>query len=96
MEIVEAGLGAVLFAAPGRAFEATERLAEELRRDGAAVMLVEGGYGRTPGEPRPEADRVALAPLVNVVPVQLFVEALARARGLPGQFRRITKVVKQV
>jgi glucosamine--fructose-6-phosphate aminotransferase (isomerizing) len=139
LEIAEAGLGAVLFAAPGPAYESAVRLAEELAGYGTTVVVVEGGEAAdlTPHPPslegrgclspattgegtdslsqegskalpeksaksqmaapaEPVGFDAALAPLVDVVPVQLFVEALARERGLPGEFRRISKVVRQV
>ena len=98
LEIVEPGVGAVVFAAPGPAYASTLRLAEELDRYGATVLLVESGQTRALDEPATEDTdfEAALAPLVDVVPVQLFVEALARERGLPGEFRHITKVTTHV
>jgi glucosamine--fructose-6-phosphate aminotransferase (isomerizing) len=95
IEIAQPGLGAVLFAPPGPAYETTLRLAAELEGYGVTVVLVECGHMRRLAEPVPQDSGLdpALAPLVDVVPVQLFVEALARARGLPGAFRRISKVV---
>lgn len=98
LEVVEPGVGAVLFAPPNPARAATLRLGEELAGYGASVVLVECGQARALDE-APEAPPQldpALAPLVDVVPVQLFVEALAREWGLPGEFRRITKVLRQV
>jgi glucosamine--fructose-6-phosphate aminotransferase (isomerizing) len=98
LEIAEAGLGAVLFAAPGPAYASTLRLAEELDGHGVTVLLVEHGQTRALGEPPTNGALLdaALAPLLDVVPVQLFVEALARERGLPGTFRRIGKIVTHV
>ena len=97
LEIVEPGLGAVLFAAPGPAYASTLRLAEELDGYGATVVVVENGQTRGLDDPAErEGVNDELAPLVDVVPVQLFIEALARERGLVGAFRRISKVVKHV
>jgi glutamine---fructose-6-phosphate transaminase (isomerizing) len=98
LEIAEAGLGAVLFAVPGPAYHSAVRLAEELHSYGVTALLVEYGQARSVGDPTAATAgfEAALAPLVDVVPVQLFVEALARERGLPGAFRRIAKVVKEL
>jgi glucosamine--fructose-6-phosphate aminotransferase (isomerizing) len=97
LEIVEPGLGVVVFAPPGPAQESTVRLADELEGYGATVLRVACGHTLGLDEPgEAETLNAELAPLVDVVPVQLFVEALARERGLPGEFRRISKVVSQV
>ena len=96
LEIVEPGLGGVAFATPGPAYESTMRLADELESYGATVVRVECGQTIGVDEPGEPTFNAELTPLVDVVPVQLFVEALARTRGLPGEFRRISKVVVQV
>lgn len=110
IEIAQPGLGVVVFAAPGPAYASSHRLAQELAGYGAAVLLVENGATRTTGAPGPartaggpagegSADgrdlADGLAPLLDVVPVQLFVEALARRRGLAPRFRHIQKVVTE-
>jgi glutamine---fructose-6-phosphate transaminase (isomerizing) len=95
IEIVQPGLGVVVFAAPGPAYDSSCQLAQELHRYGASVLLVEDGYARLPAEPGP-GDHLAephLTPLLDIVPIQIFVEALARARGLAPGFRHIAKVV---
>jgi fructoselysine-6-P-deglycase FrlB-like protein len=70
-------------------------LAQELQGYGASVLLVERGHTRLPAEPGPGAgaDDPDLVPILDVVPVQIFVEALARARRLAPGFRHIQKVV---
>jgi fructoselysine-6-P-deglycase FrlB-like protein len=37
-----------------------------------------------------------LSPILDVVPAQLFVEALARERGVPPGFRYISKVIMKL
>ena len=95
IEIAQPGLGVVVFAAPGPAYATSCQLAQELQSYGASVLMVEHGHARLPTELGP-ADHLAepnLALLLDVVPIQLFVEALARARGLAPGFRHIAKVV---
>jgi glucosamine--fructose-6-phosphate aminotransferase (isomerizing) len=95
IEIAQPGLGFVLFAAPGPAYAATRALAQELEAYRASVLVVESGEALAAGEPGPAGQALAegLRPLVDVAPVQLFVEALARQRGLGSGFRYIDKVV---
>jgi glucosamine--fructose-6-phosphate aminotransferase (isomerizing) len=98
IEIAQPGLAVVLFAAAGPRYASTRRLGEELQRYGAQVVLVENGWAcgldetRRPG---PALDEY-LAPLVDIVPVQLYVEALARRHGVTPGFRHIGKVVTRL
>ena len=73
-------------------------LAQELERYGASVLLVEHGHTRRPADlaPSDHAVEMDLAPIVDIVPVQIFVEALARARGPAPGFRHIEKVVTRL
>jgi fructoselysine-6-P-deglycase FrlB-like protein len=98
IEIVEPGVGVVLFAAPGPGYASTCALAEELRGYGATVLIVEHGRSRAVGEraPAPLVGDEFLAPLLDIVPVQLFTAALAVARGAGTSFRHISKVVTQI
>ena len=95
MEIAQPGLGVVVFAAPGPAYGSTCQLAQELQHHGASVLLVEQGRARLPDEPGLGAsqDEPNLAMILDVVPVQVFAEALARARGIAPGFRYIEKVI---
>jgi glucosamine--fructose-6-phosphate aminotransferase (isomerizing) len=95
IEIAQPGVGCVLFAPPGPAYASTRRLAQELEAYGASVLVVENGHTLAPGEAGATGPALAgeLRPLVDVAPVQLFVEALARRRGLGTGFRHIGKVV---
>jgi glucosamine--fructose-6-phosphate aminotransferase (isomerizing) len=98
IEIAQAGLGVVIFVAPGPAYDSSCQLAQALAGYGASVLLVERGHTRLPAEPGVGDYPVDpdLAPILDVVPVQIFVEALARATGLAPGFRHIQKVVTQL
>jgi glucosamine--fructose-6-phosphate aminotransferase (isomerizing) len=95
IEIAQPGLGVVVFVAPGPAYEPSLRLAQSLHQYGASVLVAENGYVRAPYE-RPGANGLrpaeSLSPLTDVIPAQLFVEALARQRGVSPGFRHIDKV----
>jgi glutamine---fructose-6-phosphate transaminase (isomerizing) len=97
IEIAQPGVGVIMFAAPGPAYASSCQLAQELEDYGTSVLLVEQGRTRrlsepARGEPLPPLDS-ALLPIVDMLPVQLFAEALARARGQTPGFRHIEKVV---
>jgi glucosamine--fructose-6-phosphate aminotransferase (isomerizing) len=98
IEIVQPGLGIVLFTAPGSSYPSTYRLAQELQSYGASVLLVEHGRTWLPDEPAPETLGLDenLTPLVDVLPVQLFIEALACERGIVPGFRHIEKIVSVI
>ena len=95
IEIMQPGLGVVVFAAAGPAYESSCRLAAEIQGYGANVLLVEAGHTRLPPEPMPGIGHIeqALTPILDVVPVQIFVETLARERWPAPGFRHIQKVV---
>jgi len=96
IEAVQEGFGAVVFSSPGRGAGSALMVARELESYRARVLLVENGRLRAPGE---AADPWSIdefrSPLLDIVPVQLFTEALARQRGWDG-FRYIQKVVKDL
>jgi glucosamine--fructose-6-phosphate aminotransferase (isomerizing) len=101
IEQVRHDSAAVLFAAQGPAYDSTLRLADELASYGARVLLVEGGRTRAVGEAAaPVSSRVAadpmLAAMLDVLPAQLFAEAMARHLNIPYGFRHIGKVVTQL
>ena len=95
IEIMQPGLGVVVFAAAGPAYESSCRLAAEIQGYGANVLLVEAGHTRLPAEPMPGIGHIdpSLTPILDVVPVQIFVETLARERWPAPGFRHIQKVV---
>jgi glucosamine--fructose-6-phosphate aminotransferase (isomerizing) len=98
IEIAQPGVGVVLFGAGGRAAESKQSLAEELHGYGARVLLVEHGHTRGPGEQPAEAiaPDEFLASILNIVPAQIFADALARRRGVEPAFRYIGKVVSRL
>jgi glucosamine--fructose-6-phosphate aminotransferase (isomerizing) len=97
IEIVQPETSAVFFGSGGVTRESTLALAEQLREQGARVLLVVDGEDRSLGQPAaPSAFGDFLAPLLDVIPVQLFAEGLAlRGNAAPG-FRYISKVVSQL
>jgi glucosamine--fructose-6-phosphate aminotransferase (isomerizing) len=98
IEIVQPGVGVVIFTAPGRAGDSAHALAAELHEYGARVLLVENGRTRGVGEPG-DSTAVAdeyLSPMLDVIPAQLFADALARQLDVAPGFRYISKVVTQL
>ena len=95
IEIAQPGLGVIVFAAPGPAYTSTCQLAQVLEDYGTSVLLIETGRTRRLSEPAAPADALdsTLLPIVDLLPVQIFAEALARARGQTPGFRHIEKVV---
>jgi glucosamine--fructose-6-phosphate aminotransferase (isomerizing) len=83
LEAVAAGFGAVVF---GR--ERERSLAESMASFGAQVLLVGDRNAGVPGVLLPEVPPNA-APILQILPVQLLVDAVADQRGLTiGELRR--------
>jgi glucosamine--fructose-6-phosphate aminotransferase (isomerizing) len=98
IEIAQPGLGAVIFAPPGRSSASATTLAADLSGYGARVLIVEHGHTRGLDEAAgasPEIDEF-LAPMLDVIPAQIFAEALARKLGVGPGFRYIGKVVTRL
>lgn len=97
--LIESGFPVLATASEGAAGEDVAALLEEVRTRHAAVVLavsdrpdVVASGGALPF-PRSVPD--ALAPLVSIIPIQLFVGALARAKGLdPDAPRYLHKVTE--
>jgi glucosamine--fructose-6-phosphate aminotransferase (isomerizing) len=98
IEIAQAGTGAVIFAPPGRTSESAVTLATDLQGYGARVLIVEHGNTRSLDEPASSVAGIDefLSPLLDVIPAQLFADALARRRGVGPGFRYIGKVVTRL
>ncbi len=98
IESADPSMAVVLFASPGPTHRSALALADELAGYGVRLLLVEQGVSRLPGEaaraPAPLDE--FLSPILDVIPAQLFVDALARERGGPTGFRYISKVVSQL
>jgi glucosamine--fructose-6-phosphate aminotransferase (isomerizing) len=91
-------LGVVLFAPPGPGSASAQTLAEELHSYGAQVLLVEQGRARSVSQAAGSDAALpeTLAPAIDSVAVQIFVEALARKRGVAPGFRHIAKVMRSL
>ncbi len=87
-----------MFAAPGGTYDSACELAQELNGYGANVILVENGRMH-PFNARCQTHASVdeyLSPILDVIPVQFFAEALQRALGLEAGFRYISKVVRRL
>jgi len=95
MEAVSPALGVILFAHQGRTTAISQRLAADISDRGGQVICI----GEPTGQPGildlgiPEVDEF-LAPLLEIVPVQLLAARLAEKAGIvPGEFRWSGKVI---
>ncbi len=97
IEIVQPGDGGVVFASPGAGAASARALAAEIGAYGGRTLVVVQGETYTPADaPRTDSGEQWLSPLLDVIPAQLFVHALAAASGVPPGFRRISKVTTQL
>lgn len=82
-EIVEAGFGALVLTQPGPLDALNRALIRDIRAVGGKAWLT-GIGGDVPVAPHP----AALAPLVDIIPLQVIAARIADARGVvPGDFR---------
>jgi fructoselysine-6-P-deglycase FrlB-like protein len=103
IEVTRPGLGVVVFVAPGPALASGLALASQLQDYGARVLLVENGRTRLTteagathlGGARHFVDEF-LSPILDIIPAQIYVDALARRLGVVPGFRYISKVVTQL
>jgi glucosamine--fructose-6-phosphate aminotransferase (isomerizing) len=98
VEIVGPDSFVVVFAAPGKAQAVSLELARDLESCGARLLLVEAGETRGLDQTGAALSWVDefLAALLDVLPAQLFAEALAWDLGVPPGFRYLSKVVKKI
>jgi glucosamine--fructose-6-phosphate aminotransferase (isomerizing) len=98
IETIRSGFGVVIFAPAGVTQGSARELGVELQSYGARTLLVENGCLRgledcpPPSAPLDEF----LSPVVDILPVQLYTEALARVRLDEVGFRYIGKVVSKI
>ena len=98
IELVGDVAGFVLFTPPGNSVALAHQLAADLEQIHARLITVENGWtigmenGPGPLEPVDEF----LSPLLDVLPIQLFSEAMAVQRGIQPGFRHISKIVRQL
>lgn len=96
MEAINEKTGIVIFAPPGQTQHSAYRLSEELRNYGARVLIISNGNTLKENETSPISEKHIneyLSPLMDVIPVQLFIEKLARQRCIIPGFRYISKVI---
>jgi glutamine---fructose-6-phosphate transaminase (isomerizing) len=98
IEIAQPDVGAVIFASPGRSSDSALALAGDLAGYGARVLIVEYGRTRSLDEAAAAVSGIDefLAPLLDVIPAQIFADALARKLGVGPGFRYIGKVVTRL
>jgi glutamine---fructose-6-phosphate transaminase (isomerizing) len=98
IEIADADTGVVVFGLGGMSDVSTRALINELRSYGVTIVtIVEGEVAAVP-EPEPvirEFDEM-LGALLDIIPVQIFAEALARHLQIEPGFRHISKVVRRL
>lgn len=92
------GMGVVLFTAPGPSLPSTLTLAAELQEYGARVLVIENGQSRNISDPSPQnlLPDEFLSSLLNIIPAQLYTDALRQQRGISPGFRYISKIVTQL
>jgi glucosamine--fructose-6-phosphate aminotransferase (isomerizing) len=98
IEAVQPGVGAVVFASPGRTQDSARKLAGEVSEYGARVLRVENGSLFRAADTSASVLGVDefLAPILDILPFQIWTERLARARGIEPGFRYISKVVRSL
>lgn len=98
IEIADTETGVVVFGLGGASDASTRTLIDELRSYRVNILtIVEGKVAAAP-EPQPalrEFDEM-LGVLLDIIPVQLFVEALARYLQIEPGFRYLSKVVRRL
>ncbi|HEX2998925.1 MAG TPA: SIS domain-containing protein [Armatimonadota bacterium] len=97
IETVRPGMGVVIFSPPGPSQPSGLDLAAELANYGARVWLVQHGvlYPFTSATPPVEPIDEFLAPLLDILPFQLYAQRIAELRSIKPGFRYIRKVVQK-
>jgi glucosamine--fructose-6-phosphate aminotransferase (isomerizing) len=98
IEAVRPGYGVVIFSAPGPSYESARLLAAELVEYGGRVLRIENGSLCAWDQPQEGIEAVDefLSPVLDILPVQLYAEGLARRLGIQPGFRYIGKVVTKL
>jgi glucosamine--fructose-6-phosphate aminotransferase (isomerizing) len=97
VELVDEKFRALIFAAPGRTMDLNLALARDLVKFGGSVRIVGSAIERIPGAQWCDLGTIpeALAPLVEIIPVQVAAMRMAQSRGIPdGTFRYISQVAR--
>ena len=99
LEMVEQGFHAIIFAPSGPGAVMNCKMAENIvEKGGTAVVITEKGCPVEPGERlfliELEKTEEYLAPLVQILPLQLMADQMAKQKGIPaGTFRWGSKVM---
>jgi glucosamine--fructose-6-phosphate aminotransferase (isomerizing) len=96
IEIADERCGVVVLGAGGATAGSVERLADELRSYGSAVLSVVEGWLAASDERAERRMDELLSPFLDVVPMQLYIESLARRLEIAPRFRRISKVITHI
>ncbi len=96
IEVADERCAVVVLGAGGATGRSTAALSAELTTYGTTVLAVSEGQIVRPDAPARRHFRELLSPLLDVVPMQVFAETLARKLGLEPEFRRIAKVVRNI
>ncbi|MEN9938160.1 MAG: hypothetical protein RLZZ387_4739 [Chloroflexota bacterium] len=92
IEIAGPGHRAIIVAGPGKTLALDLRMAAELRAVGSRVLVV-GPAGPDAADDVVALPETWLAPLAEIIPLQLLARRMALRLGIePGSFRHITKV----
>lgn len=95
IEIADAKTSTFIFSPPGNSRASATSLADELSSYGSQCTLIENGTLYHTGQPahNNSCRHELLSPILDIIPIQLFAEVLARKRFDPTGFRYIGKVV---
>lgn len=96
IEFTDAATGVVALGAGGATDSSVTLLTGELRSFGATVVNVVEGRIVGPDENANRELPEPLSALLDVVPMQIFVEAAARRLGIAPTFRHIGKVIARI
>ena len=96
IEVADERCAVVVLGSGGATARSTADLSAELAAYGTAVVAVSEGRIVRPDRPPARHFGELLSPLLDVVPMQVFAETLARTLGLEPEFRRIAKVVRSI
>ncbi|MBN2046927.1 MAG: SIS domain-containing protein [Anaerolineaceae bacterium] len=98
IETVDEKMGMVIITPPGISAASALELAHQLSGYGARVLLNVNGQLQTLDQyhhAEPAIDEF-LSPILDILPTQIYSDALAKAKGLKPGFRYISKVVSNV
>lgn len=95
IEITDAHTGVVVLGAGGVTGASTALLTRDLESYGAVVLnVVEGRLAHAAQPPRRFTE--LLSPILDIMPIQIFVEATARRLMIEPAFRHISKVISSI